>query len=62
MTHASIPADERAALGLSDTLVRLSPGIEHSDDLIHDLIAGLDEGWDAVETEEARIDREPATA
>ena len=29
MTHASIPAAERAALGLSDTLVRLSPGCEH---------------------------------
>lgn len=41
MTHASIPADQRAALGLSDTLIRLSPGIEHADDLITDLIAGL---------------------
>ena len=30
MTHASIPAEERAKLGLSDTLVRLSPGCEHS--------------------------------
>ena len=34
MTHASIPAERRAALGLSDTLIRLSPGIEHADDLI----------------------------
>jgi nitric oxide reductase subunit B len=42
MTHASIPADRRAALGLSDTLIRLSPGIEHPDDLITDLIEGLD--------------------
>ena len=41
MTHASIPADRRAALGLSDTLIRLSPGIEHADDLIADLIDGL---------------------
>jgi cystathionine gamma-lyase len=41
MTHASIPADRRAELGLSDTLIRLSPGIEHADDLITDLIAGL---------------------
>ena len=41
MTHASIPADRRAALGLSDTLIRLSPGIEHPDDLIADLIEGL---------------------
>src|SRR6187397_3260424 len=41
MTHASIPAEQRAALGLSDTLIRLSPGIEHADDLIDDLIEGL---------------------
>ncbi|MBM3808747.1 MAG: aminotransferase class I/II-fold pyridoxal phosphate-dependent enzyme [Acidimicrobiia bacterium] len=41
MTHASIPADRRAALGLSETLIRLSPGIEHADDLIADLVEGL---------------------
>lgn len=41
MTHASIPADRRAALGLSDALIRLSPGIEHADDLIADLHDGL---------------------
>jgi cystathionine beta-lyase/cystathionine gamma-synthase len=41
MTHASIPADRRADLGLSDTLIRLSPGIEHPEDLIADLIDGL---------------------
>ena len=43
MTHASIPPDARAALGLSDTLVRLSPGCEHRKDLVADLIGGLDE-------------------
>lgn len=43
MTHASIPADRRAALGLSDQLVRLSPGLEHPDDLVEDLQAGLDQ-------------------
>ena len=42
MTHASIPADARAALGLSDTLIRLSPGCEHHRDLVADLIDGLD--------------------
>jgi cystathionine gamma-lyase len=42
MTHASIPAPERAALGLSDTLVRLSPGCEHPRDLVADLLSGLD--------------------
>ena len=41
MTHASIPAEERAKLGLSDTLVRLSPGCEHHKDLIADLLEGL---------------------
>jgi cystathionine beta-lyase/cystathionine gamma-synthase len=41
MTHASIPADARRALGLSDTLIRLSPGVEHPDDLVEDLLDGL---------------------
>ena len=42
MTHASIPAEERAKLGLSDTLIRLSPGCEHRKDLVADLLDGLD--------------------
>jgi cystathionine gamma-lyase len=42
MTHASIPAETRHALGLSDTLIRLSPGIESTRDLVKDLIEGLD--------------------
>ena len=42
MTHASIPAERRHALGLSDRLIRLSPGIEHANDLIDDLVGGLD--------------------
>lgn len=42
MTHASIPAEARAKLGLSDTLIRLSPGCEHPRDLVVDLLAGLD--------------------
>ena len=37
MSHASIPAEVRAARGLPDDLVRISAGIEHSDDLIADL-------------------------
>ena len=41
MTHASIPAEQRAALGISDTLCRLSVGIEDADDLIADLAAAL---------------------
>jgi cystathionine gamma-synthase/cystathionine gamma-lyase len=43
MTHASIPPEERAKLGLSDTLVRLSPGCEHPRDLVADLVQGLNE-------------------
>ena len=42
MTHASIPAAERAKLGLSDTLIRLSPGCESPRDLVADLLNGLD--------------------
>jgi cystathionine gamma-lyase len=41
MTHGSVPAEARAALGISDTLVRLSVGIEEPDDLIADLAAAL---------------------
>ncbi len=37
MTHASVPADQREALGIDDNLVRLSVGIEDVDDLIADL-------------------------
>jgi len=37
MTHASIPAENRATLGISDRLVRLSVGIEGVDDLVADL-------------------------
>ena len=42
MTHASIPAEARRTLGLSDTLIRLSPGVEHPDDLVEDLLDGLE--------------------
>src|SRR5256714_1001910 len=42
MTHASVPADMRRALGLTDSLVRLSVGIEDVDDLIADLEQALD--------------------
>jgi cystathionine beta-lyase/cystathionine gamma-synthase len=37
MTHGSVPADVRATLGIGDSLVRLSVGIEDPDDLIADL-------------------------
>ena len=37
MTHASIPKEEREKSGVTDSLIRLSVGIEDSDDLIDDL-------------------------
>ncbi len=41
MTHASIPREERLKTGLTDSLIRLSVGIEDVDDLISDLGAAL---------------------
>jgi cystathionine beta-lyase/cystathionine gamma-synthase len=37
MTHASVPPDRRAALGITDGMIRLSCGVEDVDDLIGDL-------------------------
>jgi cystathionine beta-lyase/cystathionine gamma-synthase len=42
MTHASIDKDIRDSLGISDNLLRLSIGIEDSEDLIADLKQALD--------------------
>jgi cystathionine beta-lyase/cystathionine gamma-synthase len=56
MTHASIPAEARAELGLSDTLIRLSPGCENSEDLVEDLVEGL------AQIEGARSTHRTATA
>jgi cystathionine beta-lyase/cystathionine gamma-synthase len=55
MTHASIPPDARAALGLSDTLVRLSPGCENASDLVEDLLEGLEALRLARETEAVAV-------
>jgi len=41
MTHASLPAETRKSLGISDSLIRLSVGVEHIDDLKQDLEAAL---------------------
>lgn len=41
MTHASIPAEKRAEIGITDDLVRLSVGIEDIDDLIDDIVNAL---------------------
>lgn len=42
MTHASVPAEQRAALGITDNLIRLSVGLEDADDLIVDLKQALE--------------------
>jgi cystathionine beta-lyase/cystathionine gamma-synthase len=42
MTHASVPADRREALGITDGLVRISAGIEDIEDLQEDLSQALD--------------------
>ena len=41
MTHASIPAEQRAQLGIGDGLIRLSVGIEHLEDQREDLRRSL---------------------
>ncbi|ETN59372.1 cystathionine beta-lyase [Anopheles darlingi] len=42
MTHASVPLEQRVTLGITDALVRLSVGLEDSDDLIGDLKQALE--------------------
>jgi cystathionine gamma-synthase len=42
MTHAAMAPEVRAAAGIGDGLLRLSVGIEHADDLVADIAAGLD--------------------
>ena len=45
MTHASVPQKVREELGLSDTLVRLSVGIEDVEDLKEDLAQALEAAY-----------------
>jgi len=44
MSHASMPPEYRAKIGITDNLVRLSVGLEHADDLIEDLSQALGAG------------------
>jgi len=41
MTHASVPAEERKRIGITDSMVRIAVGIEDAEDLIADLDSGL---------------------
>jgi cystathionine gamma-lyase len=43
MTHASVPPEQRAKLGIDDSLIRLSVGIEDSEDLLADLKQAFDQ-------------------
>lgn len=45
MTHGSVSDEDRAKLGITDTLVRLSVGIETAEDLINDLAQSLDAAY-----------------
>ena len=40
-THSGVPADVRTRIGVRDTTIRLSIGIEHPDDLVADLSQAL---------------------
>ena len=41
ITHASVPADVRKEIGISDALIRLSVGVEDLEDLVADLDQAL---------------------
>ncbi|VDO03643.1 unnamed protein product [Rodentolepis nana] len=42
MTHASVPEEHRRLLGISDSLIRISVGLEDCRDLVKDLYDGLE--------------------
>jgi O-succinylhomoserine sulfhydrylase len=41
-THQRLKPEQRAELGISDGLVRVSVGLEHPDDIVEDVLAALD--------------------
>jgi cystathionine beta-lyase/cystathionine gamma-synthase len=45
MTHASVPAEQRVELGITDTLIRISVGLEDVEDLIVDLQNALEKAY-----------------
>jgi cystathionine gamma-synthase len=57
MTHAAMDADARRVAGISDSLLRLSIGIEAAEDLIRDLHGGLER---AAAVQQRRVQAEPA--
>ncbi|WP_435361170.1 trans-sulfuration enzyme family protein [Haloarchaeobius sp. DFWS5] len=53
MTHEPLPKAEREAIGITDTLIRVSVGIEH----VEDLVADLDRGFDVLEDRLSVVNR-----
>ena len=45
MTHANVPKEQREALGISDTMIRMSVGLEDAHDIIADLENALKEAF-----------------
>ena len=43
MTHSGVPSDIRERIGVLDSTIRLSIGIEHPDDLVADIAQALNE-------------------
>jgi cystathionine gamma-lyase len=41
MTHRTVPSADRSRLGVTDDLIRISPGIEDPADLVEDLLMAL---------------------
>ena len=58
MTHASVPPEMRARLGITEGLVRLSCGVEE----VEDLLADLERGFDAMPRAKVSSNREPVAA
>ena len=60
MTHKSIPVEKRRAAGVSDSLIRLSLGLEDAEDLIADLEQAFDRvnKTNSAKTTEERVNSE----
>lgn len=48
MTHASVPAEQRAELGINDNFIRMSIGLEDAYDLINDIKCALEKAIPSV--------------
>lgn len=54
MTHSVVPYDERISMGIIDSLLRLSVGLEHTDDLIADLNRAFEKVEQSLSKENAK--------